>query len=464
MVAPGQPYSLRARLLFWLLVPLAIGGSLSLQDTARQAHSIADSVFDRVLAGSALAIGERIGIAENGEIEVDVPYVALDMLTSAAQDRIFYRIEGPPGEFISGYSGLPQPTDREDATGVRFFDGVYRGDEIRLCVIEGAASSGLSSVAYRVTVAETTNARRRLASDILLRAAIREVLLIVGAVAIVWLAVTQGLKPLHSLEEAIRRRTPDDLRPIAHRGPREVSGLVTTVNGFMDRLRSAIDGLRHFTGNAGHQLRTPLTVARTQLAIAARAESVSSARAALAAGDEALVHAERLLAQLLVLARIDEAASHRLATAKLDLSAVAAQITGLYVRKAAEAGIDLGFESEGATWIVGDEMLAGEMVRNLVENAVNYAGRDSVATVRVSAHGPTVELTVEDNGPGMPSELRVHAGERFATPPHANGKGAGLGLSIVAEIAALSNGTLDLDETDGGRGVRARIAFPIATT
>ena len=70
---------------------------LALLDTWREAVKTANAVSDRVLAGSALAIAERVVVAEDGTLEVDIPYVALEMLTSAAQDRVFYRVDGPPG-------------------------------------------------------------------------------------------------------------------------------------------------------------------------------------------------------------------------------------------------------------------------------------------------------------------------------------------------------------------------------
>ena len=99
-------YSLRRRLVAWLLVALAAIAGLAVADSWREAQSTATSVSDRVLAGSVLAIAERVIVAEDGTLEVDVPYVALEMLTSSAQDRVFYRVDGPEG-FITGYQQMP---------------------------------------------------------------------------------------------------------------------------------------------------------------------------------------------------------------------------------------------------------------------------------------------------------------------------------------------------------------------
>src|SRR3989338_5995706 len=99
-------YSLRRRLLLWLFVATAVIGLLALADTWREALRTAQSVSDRVLVGSALAIAERVTVDETGALEVDIPYSSLEMLTSTAQDKVFYRVDGPVGTFLTGYADL----------------------------------------------------------------------------------------------------------------------------------------------------------------------------------------------------------------------------------------------------------------------------------------------------------------------------------------------------------------------
>lgn len=452
----ARPYSLRRRLLLWLLAALLAIGGLALADTWREAVDTAHSVSDRVLAGSVLAIAERVIVTEDGSLEVDVPYVALEMLTSAAQDRVFYRVDGPDG-FITGYQTLP--TLAEAGPDVIYSDASFRGDAIRLAVLRRAASSGVSAIPFTVTVAETTIARTQLAQTLLLRSAVRLGVLIAAAAAIVWLAVSFSLAPLYRLRDAIARRTSDDLRPIEGQAPKEVQGLVDTVNSFMIRLSSALEALRHFTGNASHQLRTPLTIIRTQLALALRAETAEAARAATHTADEAVAHAERILAQLLLLARIDEAASDRLQFGAVDLAALAREQTTEQVVRAHAGGVDLGFEGDGPALVRGDAMLLGEMVRNLIENAIAYAGQGAEANVRVE-EADEITLVVEDNGPGVPADKLAGLRRRFVRG-EADGKpGAGLGLPIVEEIAALFAGRLTLGTGSGGRGLRAEVRFP----
>jgi two-component system, OmpR family, sensor histidine kinase TctE len=237
-----------------------------------------------------------------------------------------------------------------------------------------------------------------------------------------------------------------------------VEGLVETINSFMARLSAAMAALRHFTGNASHQLRTPLTIIRTQLALAARAETPDAARAAARTADEAVAHAERMLAQLLLLARIDEAASDRLQLGAVDLVELARVQTADHVVRARAAGVDLGFEGEGAIVVRGDAMLMGELLRNLIENAIAYAGEGAEATVRVYDDGGVV-LEVEDNGPGVPETFLDGRRERFTRGEQTDKPGAGLGLPIVDEIAALFGGRLELARGAGGRGLRASVRF-----
>jgi two-component system sensor histidine kinase TctE len=452
-------YSLRRRLLGWLLVSTAIIGCVALADTYREAINTANIVSDRVLSGSALAIAERVVVAENGTLEVDIPYVALEMLTSAAQDRVFYRVDGPNGQFLTGYQNLPSVNGLQGDS-PRYMDGVFRGEPIRIAGLRRFASTGINSVPFTVTVAETTIARSRLARAIILRSALRLLLMILGAAAIVWVAVTISLRPLYRLSEAIDERSPDDLHPIKQSVPVEVENLVETVNSFMVRLQSALDALRHFTGNASHQLRTPLAIIRTQLALAARAQTLEEAKAAAKKGDASVAHAEHILAQLLRMANIDAAGSgEKQSLIAVDLVSLAQSVTADFVPSAADADIDLGFEEVEPATVEAEPLLLRELLGNLISNAIAYAGRGSEITVRVrKIHGRAC-LEVEDNGIGIPLEKRAVVRQRFARGEGNVEPGAGLGLAIVEEIATLFKAELVLEDGAGGQGLKASIRF-----
>lgn len=447
--------SLRRRLLGWLLAATALLGLLALADTWREAVTTATLVSDRVLAGSALAIAERVTVDEDTGLQVDIPYSALEMLTSTAQDRVFYRVDGPLG-FLTGYRDLTPAATDPDGRG--FADGVFAGDAIRIITLARTVSTGVESIPFSVTVAESTLARRDLARSILIRSALRLTGMIGGAALIVWIAVPLALRPLHRLGDAIATRSPDDLSPIREPVPLEVQGLVEAVNSFMARLATALDALRNFTGNASHQLRTPLAVLRTQMALASRADTPQAMQSAVAKGDAALAHAERVLAQLLLLARVD-AAPGQGALVAVDLTTLARDATGEAIPRAAEAGTDLGFEDGCAGESVAvraEPVLLAEALANLIDNAIAYAGHGAVVTVGVRSDADGAILSVTDDGPGIPSGARARLGVRFARGG-TGAEGLGLGLAIVAEIAALFGGGLLLLDGPGGRGLRAEL-------
>jgi two-component system sensor histidine kinase TctE len=453
------PYSVRRRLLFWLLTPTVAFGALALLDTWREAIATANSVSDRVLAGSALAIAERVVISESGDLEVDIPYVALEMLTSNAQDRVFYRVDGPSDAFITGYDKLPELDGLKPETTV-FGDSTFRDENIRLAALSRSASTGAASISFVVTVAETTIGRQQLARAILVRSAARLALLITGAALIVWIGVSASLRPLERLSREIGTRNPDDLHALTADVPREVSGLVGTLNSFMDRLSVAISGLRNFTGNASHQLRTPMAIVRTQLALANRAKSLDEAKAANRKADEAVVQAERVLAQLLILAHIDAAASRKSqARQPINLAEVASHAVAERILRADAAGIDLGFEGSSPATVSAESLLLGEMVGNLIDNALAYAGKGAEVTVRTTTDGDAAVLEVEDNGPGIPDDKRSQVLRRFARGTDVS-PGTGLGLPIVDEIASLFGGKLALENRPAGAGLLARVTFP----
>lgn len=333
---------------------------------------------------------------------------------------------------------------------------------MRIATLARAASTGIDSIPFRVTVAETTQARRDLTADILIRTALRLTLMILAAAAIAGLAVGLSLRPLTRLSEAIAARSPADLSPIDQPVPRELAGLTAVLNTFMARLEGALAALRNFTGNAGHQIRTPLAVIGTQLALVGRARTLAEAQAAAARAEAALADGRRVLAQLLLLARVDAAGGERLALAPLDLAALARDLTAEMVPGAAATGIDLGYEGAATAPVRAEPLLLRELLRNLVENALAYAGRGAEVTVRVRPGVDALWLEVEDDGPGIPPGRRAGLRQRFARA--GGGEGHGLGLSIVEEIAAVFGATVTLEDgagrTPGRPGLRVRIRFP----
>lgn len=451
-------YSLRRRLLLWLFLATALLGLGALADTWREANRTAQAVSDRVLFGSALAIAEQVSLDETGVLEVDIPYSSLEMLTSTAQDKVFYRVEGPDGAFLSGYTDLPilNPAVGDAA----FADGQFGNVAIRAVTLARVISTGDRALVFRVAVAESTRARSALAREILVRAGLRLGVLALAVAVIVWAAVTVAIRPLRHLGSAIETRNTSDLRPVTLAAPQEVAPLIGAINEFMGRLDTALAALRHFTGNASHQLRTPLSVVRTQLALIERAKNPSQAAAAMDQAKSALARAERVLAQLLVLARVDATQSAG-AIRRVDVADVARQTIAELVPSALQAGIDLGYEGPASAKALAETVLLGELLKNLIENAIAYAGRGTIVTVRLIVQPLATVLEVEDNGPGLDTWLIPQRGQSLLQSNEKDlNKGYGLGLAICTEIAGLFGAEFHLHKSAGDSGLRAEVVLP----
>lgn len=455
-------WSLRRRLLAWLLIPLVLVCVVLLADAYVNAIRQADKAYDRLLMASALAIAERV-VAENGRIEVDLPYVALEMFSSAAQDRVFYRVTGPVDEFVTGYRDLPGlPADAAEDT--VFYDADYRGSKVRVAMLNQPISGPGVRGHVEIQVAQTRNERDLLAREIVLGAGIRLSLLVLCAAVIIWIGVTAGLAPLRRLQQAVGSRSPQDLAPLESDVPREVRALVTAINDLMDRLDGSMGRMRRFIADASHQLRTPLSALKTQTELALREPEPDGIRDSLSRLHDSTRRTSRLADQLLTLARAEPGGAPYRQDA-VDLAAIAEEVARDWVPTALEHGVDLGFECNApAAPVLGDETHLKEALKNLIENAVLYGGSGSKVTVRIdaSAGAKIARIEVEDDGPGLVESERPLVLDRFYRVPGGPSEGCGLGLAIVKEIAERHGGGITLLPGNGGRGLVVRVDLPLA--
>src|SRR5690606_30751476 len=156
---------------------------------------------------------------------------------------------------------------------------------------------------------------------------------------------------------------------------------------------------------------------------ASRSADLGTAKIAVSKADAAVADGERLLAQLLLMAKID-AATRSASFQETDLGSLSQSVTADHVPLAAEAGIDLGFEGGGKLMITGEPLLLAELLKNLVANGLLYAGRGADLSVRVRREGVEAILEVEDNGPGIPPERRDSVLQRFDRGTRADSSGS----------------------------------------
>ena len=456
-----MPLSLRTDLLRRLLWPMLLlaltGGAVNYLLALR----FADDTYDQWLLDSARALAQQVEV-EKGAIKLDLPAPAQDLLVWDAVDTVLFRVDSSRRGILAGERSLPVPLVRREQP-IVFFDAslgtrALRG--VRVLIPPVVRGEDLT-----VTVAETLNKRRRLADRVLVAVLIPEALLIVLTLILVRRGVSRGLRGISRLEAQVEARRFDDLTPLeVVDAPAELLPFSRAINGLLGRLSSVLDAQGRFVADAAHQLRTPLAALKVEVEHAVReTDPRRHARAldALRAGIDRLV---RLSNQLLLLARAEPGEGSSPTRRILDLQPRVFLAASAWVPRALAAGIDLGFEGEERPCpIHGDEVLLGELVNNLIDNALHYVPRGGQVTVRLES-GPGIAcLEVEDDGPGIPAELRALVLERFCRVPGSPGNGSGLGLAIVREIALAHGASLLLDEASGG-GLSVRINFPLAAS
>lgn len=459
----NPPLSLSRRLTMAIVLPMAMfalamgfGGAYVIENSVT-------AVNDRSLGAAARAISEALAV-EDGELTLDLPPAAFGMLENNARDNIYYSIRHGR-DVITGYADLPQSNagDMTD-TESRFADSMFRGQPIRMA-IEARRLPGLSGPVI-VQVAETTQGRRDAARQLRLGLAALEIGLIAIALLLIPIAVGWAIRPMSRLRETMENRPAADLSPLPDlQAPRELRPLVVAFNALLARLDEAMRGLRQFTADASHQMRTPLSILRTHVSVlqAAGVEN-PQARQSIADIDTATERLQRLLVQLLALARAENAQLDRRDMPPIQIVDHMREISAELAAEALRRGIDLVFDVDGETGRAGttrnlNAELLRELVHNLIDNAIRYNGHGGTIWVRVR-HGDPLRVEIEDDGPGIPTPDRIRVFERFTRLASDNDSpGSGLGLPIARTIATILGIDLSLNDRVDGTGLLARLTF-----
>ncbi|MEO6276942.1 sensor histidine kinase [Roseateles sp.] len=463
MTAPAGR-SLHRQLLLWLLLPQIVLWGVAAFGAYRLASRHANELVDASLLQAARALARQIKPTASG-LFVDLPSSAQDILSVNPADpdeRVIYMVSSPPGQLLLGDARMPPPPKVGGIGEPVFFDATVP-EPMRVVSLDlqlGAA--GAPDSALRVQIARSSAPRELLARRMLLDTALPLSLLIALMSMGVWAGIRKGLKPLAELQQQMEGRRADALDPIQlQAAPPEVRALAGAVNELMGQVQQSLDTQRRFISDAAHQLRTPLAGLKSQTELALGATTDPALRQRLERVHESAVRSARLVSQLLTLARAEPEAVAAQGWAPVDCARLVREVAVDWVPRALAAGCDLGAEvvHEGLS-VQGVEVLLREAVVNLIDNAVRYAGTGAAITVKLRRAGDDVWIDVEDNGPGLPPELRGRAFERFVRgAPH--GEGCGLGLAIVREIAERHGGSAELLPA-APQGCIARLTLPAA--
>ena len=427
------------------------------------AHSVAremrtDPAFDHGLAGR-----HGLRLAE--------PTAAL--LRSDDVDRIWYQVRSAQGDLVAGDAELASPLEeRQPADEVQFRDDTVHNDPVRVAWLWVGTPAGANSGVI-VQVAETFDKRSRLATEIIKGVILPQFVILPLAVLLVWFALARGIAPLNTLQQRIRRRESQDLSPIdEHDVPEEVAPLVRSINDLLARLDKTMGSQKHFLADAAHQMKTPLAGLRMQAELAQREmdaggdpQSIKRSLKQIARSSQSAAH---LVNQLLAMARAEDTEQAR-RLQDVPIIKLAREVVRDFVPRAMDKRIDLGYEGPDADppapRITGQPILVRELIRNLVDNALQYTPAGGTVTVRLmpDPYGQVVVLQVEDTGPGIPEAEREQVFQPFYRALGTDVDGSGLGLAIVKEIADKHAATITISDAVAARAGDAQPAGALFT-
>ena len=446
--------SLQMRLAVRLAIPYIIAMAIGVGFLVYQAYDTAGSLNDRDLNLRAIDIARYVSPDPDGKPQLNLPAKLAAAYQSSAdmfavRDARGQIIAASPPSFGTLVAAWPPATDDASYFRLKNF-GSESEDYYGLSVGLESAAGPLS-----ISVAQAAGANALVSA--LLREFVFDVawvipLLVLATLVIGVLAIRGGLRPIRDVSEMAAAigpnttsvRLPDDNLPS------EVTPLVSAVNRALDRLEQGFALQRKFTANAAHELRTPL-------AIITGALDVMEGNGELAKLKSDVSRMNRLVDQLLRVARLDGVAMD--VSDEVDLNEIAANTVAAMApwAVAQERAIILdGLDRQVV--VTGNGHAIEDALRNLIENAILHAPPRTEVTVRVSLER---SVSVVDEGPGISSGDRELIFERFWRGKAVASGGAGLGLSIVKEIINAHQGSISVEANPNG-GTIFTLQFPDA--
>lgn len=293
-----------------------------------------------------------------------------------------------------------------------------------------------------VLVAEKQSIRDEAVNEIASSTALPQLILIFCLIVVLIVLIERSFQPIQSLQSAIAIRSVHKLDRIYVEEPTvELSPLVETLNQLLSELEQAWEREKRFTRMAAHELKTPLTVLRLNAENALRSTNPEQLKHDLDRILKGIERTDRLIHQLLMLAKVES--TQTLAKQPVDLAHVIKQVIGDLAPIAFKQDQQLSFSGESPR-LWGDELLLGILFKNLLDNAIRYSGHASQIEVQLSYHDDEIEVQVSDTGVPIDELTREKMFENFYRANSQKGDGAGLGMSICRDIAALHGGQVML--------------------
>ena len=450
--------------LFWRILPtlmatILIVGALAYRSATREIENI----YDAELINDANTLWILLkGHLENNAFPVpaEVPDIDFSMGNQLAlnQDADDYAdahaFRSWKGGVLAMVSSNSFPASVPPFS-VGFADYIHANEKWRVY------SLSIAQTGIIVEVAEKVALRKGLVGNILLDIALPLLVLVPVIAFLAWLVINNGLSHIRGLVRQIRSRTPDDLSILATNNmPSDLLPLVRSLNQFMQKLDTSLTLERRFADLAAHQLRTPQAGIKLLLQMLENATDEEERRQLmkdLVASNERAMH---LIAQLLHLARVSHQPLRLEMVNLYEIAAASLADVGVIL---GNRGFDVELVGNDVAQVKADRLLLRLLIDNLIDNAVKYSPDGGEIRMEIAPAGDDWRLTIDDRGPGIPEDQREAVFLKFHQASATYQGGAGLGLSIVAEIAKRLNIQIGLSTPSWGHGLRVELVLPATT-
>jgi two-component system sensor histidine kinase TctE len=435
--------SLRLRLLWWLLIPMAVYVGLSTSDAYDNAVSSATLVQDRALLASARMMAGQVGWNDGAPV-VSVPPAALELFASPAQDAVYYQVLMDDDTLLAGRPDFPAQPDFAALYPV-YTTTSFEGRPLRVVSYIRALFDEGTLRMVAVSVGQTMQGRQQMIDDQWHASLRRQIVLLLLAISLVVLGLTMELRPILALKDALATRQPDSLTPLQAGGlQQELRPIVEAINQYIFRLNAQVTVQKRFVADAAHQLRTPLAVIDSQIQFARQLDDPQRVAQVLASLQEGSRSMTDLTNKLLLLSQAEASNGSAFPRGPVDLLG-----GGNGAGRTGRAGPEEEHRPRP-----GDHPgnCHGHRQRSPAGRHADESDRQCPAlhpeggkvTVGLENRRKQVIVTVTDNGPGIPAEVRERVFERFYRNARPDQPGSGLGLAIVREIVQASQGSIRL--------------------
>jgi two-component system, OmpR family, sensor histidine kinase TctE len=432
---------LKTYLLAWTLGPIALFMAMDAFSLYRSMLETTAAAHDRLLRATAQQMGDLLRVERNS-LTIHVPLALIEALEGSGGIRMYWRVIGFDGRDIAGDPELPLPAgDQVQRTpGLSYSYVADIGKQkVQVTALHQPVEMSQGQGIALILVGETLEAREASAAALLRDVLARQALLMTLIAGITWLVVTRALRPLNALRGELQQRKAGDTSLLATRGQEELQPVIDEMNQLLARQQDLLHQQRRFVADASHQLRTPLTVLKTQL----QSTMTGDAPPAEVMPDmlRTVDRITHLANQMLTKMRLEETPGPA-AREELKLDEIAREAVLELSPLIAQRHLAFALDGE-APPVHGSPWMAGELVRNLLANAIRHSPVEGQLGIRFERASEALRMVVWDSGPGIDEAMRTWLFQPFASTKGV--AGAGLGLAICLDIATAMGARIALN-------------------